>query len=107
MAIPKLDMKNLSVDDVMECLETSGYIIDKKEFSFARDDGAFKYNGYGNNQHRFLIGFESDDKQDEFYITKVFVGLGPSGELCADYGGTFVFEGSYDDALAYVERTCN
>lgn len=107
MAIPKLDMRNLSLDDVIECLENSGYIINQKEFGFARDDDAFKYNGYINNQHKYLVGFESDSTEGEYYITKVFVGLGPSGELCADYAGCPSFTGTYDEALAYVERTCN
>lgn len=107
MAIPTLDVRNFNLDDVIECLENSGYIINPKEFSFARDDDAFKYNGYINNQHKFLVGFESDSTEEEFYITKVFIGLSPTGGLCADYAGCPSFTGTYDEALAYVERTCN
>ena len=104
-----MDIRKFDLDQVKECIENEGYILDHTEFEFAAD-GAFKYVGFYNNHHKFLIGFESENGSTDsplYMITTVHVGLNASGGLSADYSGCTLFEGSYDDAMDFVEKTCN
>lgn len=106
MAIPSIDVRTFDVDDIIICLENQGYTIDQNNFDFARD-GAFKYNGYSNGHHKYLIGFQSDTNKNEYEVSRVFIGFNHLGEIATEHAGCIQFVGSYDGALDYIQRTYN
>ena len=106
MAIPSIDVRTFDVDDIIICLENEGYTINQKDFDFARD-GAFKYNGYSNGKPRYLIGFESDSSEEEYYATRVYIGFSPSGCIAAEYAVCPTMTGTHNSVLEYIQGTCN
>ncbi len=102
--LPIINFEEFDVDNIIECLENSGYICNPTEFQPAKD-GLFKYIGYSNNCHRFLIGFENDT--EPYLVTRLFITLGLGGKLTAEYRGEPEFEGTLEEAEEYVEKRCN
>lgn len=109
--LPTINFREFKVDHIIECLENCGYIIDNSEFEFA-DEEAFKYIGFSNQYHRYLIGFKDEenidlDGEDQYLVSVVLVGLDHNGNLVADYSGMPVCTGSLETVLSYIELRCN
>lgn len=109
MALPKIDFRSFTVDDIRECLENHGYATTDQEFEVA-NDGAFKYIGvnHTNGFHRYLVGFEDDENTEQYYVSRVFVSFHNClGTFVAEYGGTPECEGTREEIDEYIERICN
>jgi hypothetical protein len=99
--------REATVDDVIKFLDNTGFRFGISEFDAARDNDWFKYIGFKNHQHCYLIGFEDDDTVDNNYVSIVFVGLDREGNLSADFGGCPVFESTDPDAIGeYIKQRC-
>lgn len=110
MSLPSFNFRSFTVTDIRECLENSGYITTDSEWEFADDAEAFKYIGYSDGNHRFLVGLVNDqstDESDTFMATRLYFNLNHDGKLCADYGGTVEKEGTYEEITTYIDVTCN
>jgi len=105
MSLP--NFREFTINDVRQCLENNGYLTKASEYKFAWDNDYFKYIGVADGKARYLVGFESD--QDEsMYVSVVFVMIGNSGTLVADYSAMPVFESENEDEIAaYIENRCN
>lgn len=101
-------MRDKTIDDIFQYLHNTGILMEKKDFKFARDNDAFKYVGYGNHQHRYLVAFEDDEQEGHYYVSRVYVDLGANGLICADFSGQPEFEStSIDEIMQYIEKVCN
>ncbi len=111
--LPTINFREFKVDHIIECLENCGYIIDKSEFEFAEESEAFKYIGFSNQYHRYLIGFKDEEntdpesEEDQYLVSVVLVWLDHEGKLVADYSGMPVCTGSLETVLTYIETRCN
>ena len=109
MAQAQFDIRNWTLQDLRDCLDATGYIDQPEEWEFASDNDAFKYIGFSDHHHKFLVGFfdaDADDLEQEAYASICFVGLSPTG-LHADWGGCPVKFGMLDEVLKYIEERCN
>ena len=101
-------MRHKSINDIYDYFTNGGLIIGLDSFDFAKEYDLFKYIGYSNGHHRYLIGFEDEENEGNVYVSMVFVNLGSNGHICADFGGCPIFETTnLDDLIAYVEKRCN
>jgi len=97
-------MREKTIDDIVEYLNNGGLLDPIEEFEFTKEHNAFKYLGYKDSQHVYLAAFELDD---EYVASLIFVYLGRSGKLEADYSAMPVFESmDMQEVLDYVEKRC-
>lgn len=110
MSLTSFNFREFGLDEILECLTNTGYLINaherQYEFSFARDNDAYKYMGFVNNNHKFNIAFY-DEEQENYYVTSILIHLGSEGKLVADYIGCPLFEGTEEQVLEFLELVCN
>lgn len=101
-------MRDVTITDIKQYMENNGHSFSNSDFAFAIDNDAFKYIGYGDRTHRFLIAFADDETEGNYYVSVVHVTLGWNGKLCADFGGNPIFESTdEEDVLKFIEQKCN
>ena len=105
----KLNVANLSVDDIIRLLHETGY-NDKETDKILRDaDDAnyFKYSGYvsTSHSHTYDCGYFDED-QECWSIFRLFVYISRDGTLECEYGGMPIkeFPGDEEDAEKEVEK---
>lgn len=102
-----INFRTLTLENVTDLLRGTGYIVLDFEMKYAKDNDLFKYIGCDSNSARYLIGFEDEETEGNYYAAIVYVTIG-CDNLQADYGGVPVFETTDELALAeYFERRCN
>lgn len=101
-------MREKTIDDIVQYLRNTGIIMEEKDVALAREHDAFKYVGFGNHAHRYLMAFADEEQEGLYYVSCVYVELGANGLICADFGGCPEFESpSIDQIKQYIERVCN
>lgn len=103
-----MDVRSVTIDDIKSYLNNNGLYVGDHDFDFAEDNDAFKYIGYSEHHHRYLVAFHDEENDNNFFVSIIFVKLGVTGDIVADYGGAPVFESAdHDDVINYVLARCN
>jgi hypothetical protein len=103
MSQVQIKFRDWTIQDLRDCLDATGYIDNSEEWEWTIDNDAFKYIGFYDNNHKFLVGLEVEG---EFLASICYIGLGVNG-LEADWGGCPVKEGTEEEILEYIENRCN
>lgn len=108
MSLPTIDVRSLSISDIQEALDNTGYIILPDEWYWTIDNDAFKYIGYDSSahSHRYLVGFEGDF-DGGYGASVIYLYWNKDGRFEAEYEGCTHHEGHEDSVLEYIENTCN
>ena len=105
--MPKNPMRKVTIADIQQYIVNGGLKLEDTAFDFARENDAFGYVGYSRPNHKFLLGFEDEENEGNFYASTVYVELGRNGLLCADFGGCPDFEGTEEEVIKYIKDRVN
>jgi hypothetical protein len=104
-----LNYRDASLDDIIALLNASGFVHEKSEFNFARENDLFKFLGVSSDSIRYMVGFDDGPNEGDMYAAILYVKVSNSEcGFSADWGGCPVFETrDLDELEKYFEQRCN